>query len=483
MRDGRAYKVSKMEIEAHSVNASLDFGLLGQAILLMAAALTAIDAFIVNVALPSIQETFHVSASISQFVVSCYGIVYALLLVFGGRFGDRYGRRRLIQIGVIGFTAASLACGIAPNIGTLIGSRIVQGAAAALLTPQILATIQTSLTEPAKTRAVSYYGAIGGLSIAVGQLLGGLFVWSDIAGLGWRPIFLVNVPLGVLTMIGTRLQLPETKAAQARNADLGGTALFGITVLALMIPLGVGQQLHWPLWSMALMAVAVVAGVALWRYERRIEAAGAAPLIAPSLIKLSTVRRGLLVLGSGFLAWGGFTFVFSLAVQNGNGMNALESGLSLAPMAAGQMLTALKVPKLIGKLGVVVLRISGAVYVCGLLCIIVPTLLWWPHLRFFELIPGTFLIGVGNGLFVPIVFRTVLSVIPKNQAGVGSGIVSTTQRTTVAFGVAALDAMFVGISDQSGMRLGFVVVAAVFLVIGATYALFGGLIETGGSVQ
>jgi MFS family permease len=449
----------------------------GQAILLMAAALTMIDAFIVNVALPSIQNEFGVSPSTSQFVVSCYGIVYAVLLVVGGRLGDRYGRRTLVQTGIVGFTLASMACGVAPNIETLIGARIAQGAAAALLLPQVLSTIQTSLAEPAKTRAVSYYGAMGGLSLAVGQLLGGLFVWADLAGLGWRPIFLVNVPLGVVAVIGTRLWVPNTRAATPQKADLGGTALFGVAALALMIPLGIGQQIHWPLWTWAMVALAVVVGVVLWRYERRVEQTGAAPLIAPSLLGLVTVRRGLLVLASGFVAFGGFMFVFSLAVQEGTGMSAWESGLSVAPMAVGQMLAALRAPKLIARIGVRTLRLSGIVYVAGLLCLIVPALLWWQHLRFYELIVGTFLVGAGNGLFVPIVYRTVLGAIPKDQIGVGSGIVTTTQRSTLALGVAVLGAVFVGVSGQSDMRLGFVVVSAVFLVAGAVYALFGGLLD------
>jgi MFS family permease len=446
----------------------------------MAAALTMIDAFIVNVALPSIQNTFDVAPSTSQFVVSCYGIVYAVLLVVGGRFGDRHGRRKIIQIGIVAFTVASLGCGIAPNIETLIGARIAQGAAAALLLPQVLSTIQTSLVEPAKTRAVSYYGAIGGLSIAVGQLLGGLFVWTDLGGLGWRPIFLVNVPLGVLAVIGTRLWVPETRAEKPRKADLGGTALFGVAALALMVPLSVGQQAGWPVWSWALIALAVVAGTALWRYERRVEAAGASPLISPALLRMVTVRRGLIVLASGFVAFGGFMFVFSVAMQDGAGMAAWESGLSIAPMAAGQMLAALRAPKLIGRLGVTTLRISGVVYVAGLLCLIVPALVWWPHLRFYELAVGTFLVGVGNGLFVPIVYRTVLGAIPADQVGVGSGIVTTTQRSTLALGVAVLGAVFVGVSSQLDMRLGFVVVSAAFLAMGAIYALFGGLLATEG---
>ncbi|MFI6662656.1 MFS transporter [Streptomyces sp. NPDC050523] len=460
------------------------FSAIGQATLLIAAALTTVDAFIVNVALPSVQDSFDVSASSSQFVVSCYGITYAVLLVLGGRFGDRFGRRRIIQIGIAGFTVASLLCGLAPNIEVLVGARVLQGAAAALLLPQVLSTIQAALEEPAKTRAVSYYGAIGGLSAAVGQLLGGLFVWADVAGLGWRPIFLVNVPLGVLAVIGTKLWVPETKADAPQGADLGGTALFGTAVLALLIPLSVGRQTHWPLWCWALMAVAVAVGAVLWRFEKKVESSGVVPLIAPSLLRQGTMRRGLLVLGSGFLAFGGFIFVFALALQGGNGMSAFESGLSMAPMALGQFLAALRAPKMIGKIGVRTLQVGGIVQAAGLLCLIGPALLWWPHVRFYELMVGMFLIGVGNGLFVPTVYRTVLSSIPPNQIGAGSGIVTTTQQTTLALGVALLGAIYAGVSGQSGgMRLGFVVVAAVFLAVAAMFALFGKHLQENRSTQ
>lgn len=459
------------------------FSSIGQATLLIAAALTTVDAFIVNVALPSVQQTFHISESTSQFVVSFYGLTYAVLLVLGGKFGDKYGRRRVIQFGIIGFTITSFICGIAPSAGILIGARVLQGAAAALLLPQVLSTIQTALEEPAKTRAVSYYGAIGGLSAAVGQLLGGLFVWADLAGLGWRPIFLVNVPLGILAWVGTRRWVPETKAEQARGADLGGTLLFGIAVLALLVPLSLGRQNHWPLWCWALIVGSVVAGGLLWRYERKVEGAGAAPLISPSLLRGATMRRGLLVLGSGFLAFGGFIFVFALALQSGNGMTALESGLSMAPMALGQFLAALRAPKLIGKLGVRTLQLGGVVQVAGLICLIVPALLWWPHVQFFELMVGMFLIGVGNGLFVPTVYRTVLSSIPPNQIGVGSGIVTTTQQTTLALGVALLGAVYVGVSGDSHMDLGFVAVSAVFLAVAAMFALFGKFMQSDKSTE
>lgn len=219
--------------------------------------------------------------------------------------------------------------------------------------------------------------------------------------------------------------------------------------------------------------VSAVVAVVLWRYERKVETSGVVPLIAPSLLTKGIMQRGLLVLGSGFLAFGGFIFVFALAVQGGNGMSAFESGLSMAPMAVGQFLAALRAPKLIGNVGVRTLQIGGVLQAAGLVGLIVPALLWWPHLHFYHLMVGMFLIGAGNGLFVPTVYRTVLSSIPPNQIGAGSGIVTTTQQTTLALGVALLGAVFVGVSGHSHMRLGFIVVAAVFLAVAAMFALFG----------
>ena len=156
-----------------------------------------------NVSLPSIQSSLGADTVESQFVISGYSIVYALLLVFSGRSGDRYGRRRVLVFGTLGFTAASLFCGVAASMEMLIAARVVQGAFAALLLPQVMSTIQAALKEPAKTRLLSYYTAIGGLSAAVGQLLGGVIVWADLGGLGWRLIFLINLPLGVVAALGS----------------------------------------------------------------------------------------------------------------------------------------------------------------------------------------------------------------------------------------------------------------------------------------
>ncbi|WP_328537742.1 MFS transporter [Streptomyces sp. NBC_00344] len=449
-------------------------GPLGLATVLIAAALTMIDASIVNVALPSIQKTLHTGTSVSQFIVSGYVIAYAIFLVLGGKLGDRYGRRRMLQIGIVSFTIASLACGLAPSIGFLIGARVVQGVAAAILLPQGLSTIQTSLAEGAKTRAVGLYGAIGGLSAAAGQLIGGVLVWADIAGLDWRPIFLVNVPLGILAMIGTQAQVPNTKAAGGQTMDIVGTVLLGGGILSLLIPLSLGRREGWPLWCWALILLSVVAGVVLWRYERGMEGRGRTPLIPPSLVRIRPVNRGLLILGSGFLVFSGFSFAAPLALQNGNGMSAVESGLSMAPLAVGAFLGSMRAPKLMGRIGVRTVQVGTGVQMVGLILLIAGVRLWWPDVRFYELIVPMFLIGAGNGLFIPPVFRAILSSLPPDQAGAGSGILSTTQQTAIAAGTAVLGAVFISVSAGSGMNLGFVIVTAVYLVVGALICLLGG---------
>ncbi len=453
-------------------------GALGLTTVLVAAALTMIDASIVNVALPSLQSTLHTDASVSQFVVSGYVIAYAILLVLGGKLGDRYGRRRLLQAGVLAFTLTSLACGLAPSIGFLIVARVLQGGSAAFLLPQALSTIQTSLADSVKTRAIGLYGAIGGLSAAAGQLLGGVLVWADIAGLAWRPIFLVNVPLGILALIGAKSWVPDTRAAGKQSMDLGGTILLGVSVLALLIPLSLGRQVHWAVWCWALIALAVVAGAALWRYERTLEQQGRTPLIPPSLVRLRPVNRGLLVLGSGFLVFSGFSFAVPLALQNGNGMSAVESGLSVAPLAVGAFLGSLRAPKVMAKAGTRTVNIGGGFLVVGLTLLIVAARALWPHLHFYELVVAMFLIGVGNGLFIPPVFRTILTSLPPDQTGAGSGIMSTTQQTSVAVGTAVLGQVFISFSAGSDMNLGFVTVTAAYLVVGALLCFFGGAVLT-----
>ncbi|HYU85923.1 MAG TPA: MFS transporter, partial [Kribbellaceae bacterium] len=233
------------------------FGLTALLTLLSGGFLPILSFFILNVALPSIGADLKTSAGTLQLVVGAYGIANACLVVAGGRLGDAFGRRRLFLAGMAGFTLTSLLCAIAPNAGMLLGARILQGAAAALMTPQVLATIAATLTGESRGRAIGLFGASGGVAAALGQILGGVLVSADVAGLGWRAVFLLNVPLGLAALVATVRLLPETKAPRRLPLDLAGAAILAVTLVVLLLPLTEGRPLGWPLWTWLSLAAVV----------------------------------------------------------------------------------------------------------------------------------------------------------------------------------------------------------------------------------
>src|SRR6185437_10646479 len=278
----------------------------GLVTVLIGAFLPMTDLFIVNVALPTIDRDLHASAGMLQLVVAGYALGYALLLVVGGRLGDAVGRKRLFLIGMAAFTVTSLACGIAPGIGVLVAARVLQGAASAMMLPQVLSTIQATTSGQARARALGCYGATGGIASVTGQLLGGLLVSADIGGLGWRPIFLVNVPIGLAGLAMTVRLVPDTRSEDPAPVDVRGTLLLGVATLSLLIPLTEGRSLGWPAWTFVLLIVAPVAAVAFVRAEQSLEERGGVPLVPISLLRLPSMRRGLLLAVPFFTGFGGF---------------------------------------------------------------------------------------------------------------------------------------------------------------------------------
>src|SRR6202035_1313767 len=214
----------------------------GLAVVLVGVLLPMVDFFIVNVALPTIDRDLHASAPMLELVVAAYASAYALLLVVGGRLGDSFGRKRLFLIGMTAFTLTSLACGLAPTAIALVIARAAQGASAAMMVPQVLATIQAATTGERRARALGRYGATGGLAAGLGQVLGGLLISANIDGLGWRPIFLVNVPIGLAGLLLARRYVPDTRHGAPAPIDGRGTLLLGLSVLALLIPLTEGRS-------------------------------------------------------------------------------------------------------------------------------------------------------------------------------------------------------------------------------------------------
>jgi MFS family permease len=439
---------------------------------LLGAFLSMADFFIVNVALPTIGETLHASGGTLELVVAGYGLAYALLLVLGGRLGDAFGRRRLFLTGMALFTVTSLACGLAPSVAGLVVARIAQGASAALMVPQVLATIQATTAGARRARAIGLYGVTGGIAAAVGQLAGGALVSADLVGTTWRPIFLVNVPIGLLGLALAVRLVPATRSTDPTRVDLPGTALLGAAVLTLLVPLMEGRSLGWPVWTWVLLALFPVVAVAFVRVERRVELAGGVPLVPLSLLRLPSVRRGLALGVLFFTGFGGFMFVFAVALQQGIHLSALASGLALLPMALGFLATSVSSARLVARYGRRVPGAGALIQAVGLLTVVVTALLDWPRLGAVDLLPGMAIAGVGQGMVMSPLIGIVLSDVPASRAGVGSGVFVTTQQTAPALGVATLGSLFLSLGTGAmGVRGAFVTVLLVQATIAVVFAV------------
>jgi MFS family permease len=421
------------------------------------------DFFIVNVALPTIDRDLHASPGMLQLVVAGYAIAYALLLVVGGRLGDALGRKRLFLAGMAAFTVTSLACGIAPGIEALVAARALQGAASAMMLPQVLSTIQATRSGPARARALGSYGATGGIAVVAGQLLGGLLVSANIGGMTWRPIFLVNVPVGIAGLILASRLVPDTRSDDPAPVDRRGTLLLGWATLALLIPLTEGRSLGWPLWTIAALITAPVAAVAFVRAERALEERGGVPLVPISLLRVPSMRRGLVLAVPFFTGFGGFMFVIALTLQDGSGITALDAGVILVPMALGFLAASLSTARLLPRFGRHVLTFGALIQSAGLLAIIAELARTWPHPTALWMAPGMLVLGIGQGLIMSPLFGAVLSEVPPRKAGVGSGVLATTQQGALALGVATLGSLYLTIAGPGSV--GPDVAARVILVI------------------
>ncbi len=438
----------------------------GLVTVLLGAALPLIDFFIVNIALPAIDTDLKASAATLEMVVAAYGIAYAVLLVVGGRLGDAFGRRRLFLWGLTAFTLTSLLCGIAPTASTLVLARAAQGAAAALMAPQVLSIIQASTTGERRSRAMGLYGANAGLSMVLGQFLGGVLVAADLLGTSWRPIFLVNVPIGIVGLLIARRVVPESRSRNPIGVDHWGTVLLALALLSLMIPLTEGHSLGWPLWTVALLALFPFAATGFVMVERKLEARGGVPLVPPSVMRMPSMRRGLMVGLPFFVGFSAFMFVFAVTLQKGLHLSPVGAGVATAPLSIGFFAMSLISSRLVARFGQRVVAVGLSAQLVGLLVLIGTVLMSWPELGVLDLAPGMLLCGLGQALALTTVFRIVLSKVPADIAGVGSGVLTTSQQAAIALGVATLGTLFTSVSAGSwGMEGAFVLVIGIQVVI------------------
>jgi MFS family permease len=311
------------------------------AIVLVGQFMAVLDASIVNVAAPSIHASLHASGAGLQLIVAGYTIAYAVLLVTGARLGDIIGHRRMFLAGLVAFTLASLGCGLASSAGFLVVLRFLQGAGAAIMIPQVLSLIQRTHTGPARARAMSSYSAVLAGGAVVGQLVGGLLISANLFGSGWRPVFLVNVPIGAVLLVAGAGALPHGRGEPGRTVDLPGLALLTPAVLAFVLPLVLGQPEHWPVWGWIAMAASAPLVFAFARVERRVAAVGGTPLIPGRVLEVPGVPVAIAALFTAMTIFSGFFFTLALHLQDGLGYSALRAGLTFAPTAAAFALVSL----------------------------------------------------------------------------------------------------------------------------------------------
>ncbi|MFR0357242.1 MFS transporter [Streptomyces sediminimaris] len=409
---------------------------------LVAGFMSLLDVTIVSVALPSMQHDLHASAPAIQWVVSGYALSFALVLVTAGRLGDAIGRRRIFLLALAAFVLCSAAAGAAPSITLLVAARLAQGAAAGCLAPQNSALIQQMFRGAERGRAFGLFGAVVGISSAVGPIVGGLVLTLANGPQGWRWIFYVNVPVGaVALLLGLRL-LPSTSPSRRERLDLGGVALLGCGVLALMLPLVMAESGGVRrLWWLFPVSLALLFGFVRW--ERRVAARDGQPLLDPRLVTTTRGYAAGAALGTlYFVGFSGVWLVFALFFQNGLGYSPLRSGLAVTPFAIGSACAAAVSGRLVDRLGRL-LTVCGLVGVTlglggtALILLLAPT-----HVAAWLTMPVLFVGGLGSGCVIAPNVTMTLREVPVRMAGAAGGALQTGQRLGGSVGTAALPGIF-----------------------------------------
>jgi len=407
-----------------------------------------LDFFVVNVALPDIQRSLHASAAAIEWLVSGYALTSASLLVCGGRLGDHYGRRRCFCIGLAAFVLASALCAVAPDPGFLIAARLAQGAGGAIMAPNIMSILGMTYTGRDRVRAISVYGMVMGIAAVGGQLIGGVLIDANVAGLGWRAIFWVNVPVGLVALAAARRLVPESRAAQAGHLDLPGAAVLAAGLVAIVLPLAEGRQQGWPAWSWACLALGPVLLALFAGYLRRAGRRGRQPLLDPAIFAVRTLRVGLTVQALFWCQQAASYLLLALFLQQGRGLGALESGGVFAVLAAGYLLTSLRAPALTVRFGRRVIATGAVCGAVGDLLLVLAVGHWGLGGPLAALFPGLFLLGAGQGLCITPLTTTVLSHADARTAGSITGALSTAQQVGNAIGVAVSGVVFFGLLSR-----------------------------------
>jgi EmrB/QacA subfamily drug resistance transporter len=439
------------------------------AIVLVVECMDLLDGTIVNVAAPTIRSELGASTTALQWIVGGYALALAIGLVVGGRLGDLFGRRRLFVTGIVMFTLSSLLSGIAPNTELLIVFRLTQGLAAALMIPQGFGIIHSAFSTEDLPKAFGVFGPVIGLSAVLGPIVGGALVGADLFGTGWRLIFLINVPLGILALVGTLRVLPESKTRGATQLDWRGAVLVALAAGLLIYPLIEGREVDWAPWTFAMIAASFgVLGLFTW-YQRRREATGRDPLVTMSLFAKRAFSSGLGVVVLFFGAFVGLMLAITLYMQLGLGFSAIHTGLSLGPICLGMAIGAtLSGGLLTQRFGRRVLHAGFAVLLVGVAATYAVIDAHGMAVTSWQLVGPLLVAGFGVGLVTAPLFGFILAAVDDEEVGSASGVLNALQQLASAIGVAVLGTVFFAALPSPGYVDGLEQV--LILVIGLTVA-------------
>jgi EmrB/QacA subfamily drug resistance transporter len=394
-------------------------------VVLVGSFMAVLDVFIVTQGLPSIKTTLGAGVADLELVVSAYSLVYAVFLITGGRLGDILDRKRIFLFGMMVFTVASALAGYAPSAVFLIGARALQGLGAALMYPQVLSIIQVTFKGSERSLALGLFAAISGIGAITGNIVGGLLIQLNLAGLSWRPIFLVNVPVGIIGVLAGFLVLHPSRTERAPKLDLPGVGLISLFLVSLILPLAEGQQTGWPNWMITLLILSFPLLALFVIYERKRTRNGEDPLIDMDLFKHRSFAVGIPLTLLYYVTASGLFFTFVLFLQSGLGFSPIISGLSFAMINIGFITASLLGPRLIPKLGTRVLSLAYVLQTVGLGWIILTLNSYGTGLNLYELTAPLIVFGAGAGFALSPLLGVILSGVPSQEAGEASGVVST----------------------------------------------------------
>ncbi|MGO3131753.1 MAG: MFS transporter [Alcaligenes sp.] len=414
---------------------------LGLSVLLLAGFVTIFDLFVVNVAIPNIQSQLGASFSQIGFIVAGYELAFGVLLITGGRLGDLFGRRKLFIIGMAGFTLASALCGLAPSAFLLIIARVLQGLTAALLFPQVYASIRVNFDGDDSRRAFGLLGMTLGLAAIAGQILGGWLIHADLFGLGWRSIFLINIPIGLLAIAAARY-IPETRAPQSQGLDGTGVILISLSLSLLLIPLIQSSEHGWPLSSLTSLAASIALLFVFYQHQERRRRNGHLPLVDMQLLTQPRFALGALLVLLVYSTASSFFLCFALLLQSGFGLSPFHAGSIFAPASVGFIAASLYAPRLVTRYGTHAMTAGAIGYAVSFAWLISQVAWAGAQLEPAHLIPALIVLGASQGLIMTPLLNLILGFIDEAQAGMASGVISSIQQIGAALGVAVVGFLF-----------------------------------------